>query len=71
MNVFLSTYFNMVIFVMKALEEEEPVLAAEFVIPKPSNWTGPTDIKMEINPKILASLQMQVTNAAQINPCVR
>lgn len=55
----------------KALEEEEPVLAAEFVIPKPSNWTGPTDIKMELDTKMLASLQMQVTNAAQINPCVR
>lgn len=56
---------------MKALDEEEPVLAAEFVIPKPSNWKGPTDIKMEMDTKLLASLQMQVTNAAQINPNVR
>ncbi|XP_050429096.1 dynactin subunit 1 isoform X2 [Adelges cooleyi] len=55
----------------KALEEEEPVLAAEFVIPKPSNWSGPSDIKMEIDPKMLASLQMKVINAAQIHPSVR
>lgn len=53
------------------MEEEEPVLAAEFVIPKPSNWTGPTNIKMELDTKMLASLQMQVTNAAQVNSCVR
>ncbi|XP_060880411.1 dynactin subunit 1 isoform X5 [Metopolophium dirhodum] len=55
----------------KALEEEEPVLAAEFVIPKPANWTGPTNIRVEMDTKILASLQNQVTNAAQINPHVR
>ncbi|XP_060839401.1 dynactin subunit 1 isoform X2 [Rhopalosiphum padi] len=55
----------------KALEEEEPVLAAEFVIPKPPNWTGPTNIKVEMDTKVLASLQNQVTNAAQINPHVR
>lgn len=55
----------------KALEEEEPVLAAEFVIPKPQNWTGPTNIKIEMDTKVLASLQNQVTNAAQINPHVR
>lgn len=60
----------MFFFYLQALEEE-PVLAAEFVIPIPSNWTGPTDIKMEMDTKMLASLQMQVTNAAQINPCVR
>lgn len=53
------------------MEEEEPVLAAEFVIPKPTNWTGPTNIKVEIDTKVLASLQNQVTNAAQINPHVR
>ncbi|XP_015375874.1 PREDICTED: dynactin subunit 1 isoform X2 [Diuraphis noxia] len=55
----------------KALEEEEPVLAAEFVIPKPPNWSGPTNIKVEMDTKVLASLQNQVTNAAQINPRVR
>ncbi|XP_050534723.1 dynactin subunit 1 isoform X2 [Daktulosphaira vitifoliae] len=55
----------------KALEEEEPVLAAEFVIPKPINWTGPSDIRMEMDTKMLASLQMKITNAAQINPFVR
>lgn len=58
-------------YLLKALEEEEPVLAAEFVLPKPSDWSGPTDIKVEMDTKMLASLQMQVTNAAQINPCVR
>lgn len=41
------------------------------MIPKPINWDGPTDIKMEMDNKMLASLQMQVTNAAQINPRVR
>jgi len=51
--------------------EEEPILAAEFTIPVPLNWTGPTNIKMEMDSKTLASLQMQVTNAAQINPSVR
>ncbi|XP_025206308.1 dynactin subunit 1 isoform X2 [Melanaphis sacchari] len=55
----------------KALEEEEPVLAAEFVIPKPPNWTGPTNLKIEMDTKVLASLQNKITNAAQINPHVR
>lgn len=53
------------------MEEEEPVIAAEFVIPKPTNWIGPTDVKVEMDNKMLASLQMQVTNAAQINPHIR
>lgn len=56
---------------MQALEEEEPILAAEFIIPKPSNWTGPTNLKVELDTKTLASLQTQVTNAAQINPHVQ
>ncbi|VVC37313.1 Hypothetical protein CINCED_3A019391 [Cinara cedri] len=56
---------------LKKALEEEPILAAEFVIPKPSNWNGPTDIKMEIDTKTLALLQQQITNAAQLNPCVR
>lgn len=53
------------------MEEEEPIIAAEFVIPKPTDWTGPTDLKVEMDTKMLASLQMQVTNAAQLNPHVR